>query len=467
MTIRRRDLLFGTGALGVLGGVAGGLSASIQWFTGGMLPPRRPPNILFILTDDMRWDAMGWMGNPYIRTPTIDALAGRSFCFLNNFVTTSICATSRASILTGQYARRHGIWDFQKPLSDQAMRQSFPWLLKKSGYHTGFIGKWGVGEHQIDRARFMYDYYHAFPEQGNYFPQGPRGKHLTDLQADSTVNFLRKAPKDQPFCLQISTKAPHGPNLPAPRFQTHYDSIHIPRFPTDTPENAANMPPSIVHSRSRARWFDMTQTDELYQDFIKTYYRLISGVDDMLTQTLNELERLGLADNTCIVFSSDNGHMIGEHGLWGKWIMYEESMRVPLMLYIPPALRYGRPQQRLVEDISLNIDVAPTILALAGIIPPEHMQGKSVLPLLYKKQPPWRDETFYEHFYSSPPWPIASCEGVRTRDWKYTLYDNREPVLFNLARDPLEQYNLASNPEYKALCDAMNAKIIHYRKEVA
>lgn len=466
MTIRRRDFLLGTGALSVVGGFAAGLSAGIKWFTDDALPKRRPPNILFILLDDMRWDAMGWMGNPYIRTPFLDALANRSFCFLNHFVTTSICATSRASILTGQYARRHDIWDFAKPLSNNAMRETFPWLLKSAGYHTGFIGKWGVGEHQIHLAKFMYDYYDAFPEQGDYFPRGPNGKHLTDLQADSAIAFMRAAPKQRPFCLQISTKAPHGPNLPAPRFKTHYADIQIPRAPTDTQAHAAAVPPAIAASRSRTRWHDNTSTNELYQSFIKDYYRLISGVDVMLAQIMLELEQLGMANNTCIVISSDNGHMIGEHGLWGKWIMYEESMRTPFMLYIPRDLRYGTPRQRLIYDMSLNIDIAPTLLSLSGITPPERMQGRSVLPLLYGNSSGWRDEMFYEHFYTSPPWPIVSCEGVRTPRFKYTLYDNRDAVLFDLMNDPLEQYNLANRAEHQPLCHAMRQRIEDFRKEL-
>ncbi len=403
---------------------------------------------------------MGWTGNPFIRTPILDKLAGKSFCFMNNFVTTSICAISRASFLTGQYAGKHGVREFEIPLSDAAMAASYPNLLKNAGYNTGFIGKWGIGHHQIEKAQFMYNFFAAFPGHGNYHSPHTPNLHLTDVQANQATGFIYNASKsDKPFFLQLSFKAPHSPYIPSSEFRSFYHSLNIPRFPTDTKELFDQVPPSIAQSRLRTRWWQFLHTDDKMQGFVKSYYRLVSGVDKAVGQIIRSLEETGQLDNTIIIFSSDNGYLIGEHGLWGKWMMYEESIRVPLMVYIPPARLKSQPQRRLIEKMTLNIDVAPTILELAGLPVPSHIQGSSMLPLMFEDHPKWRDEFYYEHFFTSGAGWIPPCIGIRTERWKYTLYNYKDEVLYDLQDDPYETRNLAYTEQYKKLAGEMKGRL--------
>jgi arylsulfatase A-like enzyme len=405
-----------------------------------------PPNIIFLLTDDQRWDSLGCMGNPIIRTPNIDQLASNGVTFSNHFVTTSICMTSRASIFTGLYARAHQINDFSKPLPEPIYAQSYPALLRAAGYRTGFIGKWGLGG-ALPRDRF--DYFQGFTGQGRYFPQAG-GKHLTRRMGEQALEFLGGSSPGRPFCLSVSFKAPHVQDedprqfLYDPAHKDLYKEVNIPVPKTADPK-FIEMLPVAQRTEMRRRWSVRFSVPALFQESVKSYYRLITGVDDEVGRIREELRRSGLERNTVIVYTGDNGFYLGEHGLAGKWLMHEESIRTPLILYDPRLPGSTRGRRR--SEMTLNIDLAPTLLASAGVPVPPSMQGRSLRPLLEGTAPAWRKEWFYEHWFTSGGW-IPRSEGVRTQTRKYARYLDSEPLfeeLYDLEQDPLEERNLAAD----------------------
>lgn len=407
------------------------------------------PNIVFLLTDDQRWDALGCMGNAIIQTPNLDRLAAEGTLFTNTFCTTSICATSRASFLTGQYARRHGVHDFRTPLSAEAFAETFPALLRKHGYHTGFVGKWGIGGELPVKA---FDLWDGFAGQGRYFGKGHEG-HLTQHLGGRAVEFLRSAPAGRPFLLCMSFKAAHvqdgdpHPFQPDPAYDDLYRTVEVPVPVTATPAAFGRLPPFLRTSEGRVRWNGRFANPQMHQDSVKKYFRLVTGIDHVVGRLMATLRERGVADNTVIVFTSDNGFFLGERGLAGKWFMYEESIRLPLLIHdprVPEAMRGQR-----VEPMTLSIDVAPTILELAGVDVPVRMQGRSLVPFVRGQSPAWRTEWFYEHLFTHRR--IARSEGVRTERYKYVRYLDEEPPyeqLFDLRRDPGEQVNLAAEADH-------------------
>jgi arylsulfatase A-like enzyme len=430
-------------------------------------PPRRP-NVVFLLTDDHRFDALGCMGNPIIRTPNIDRLAAQGTLFRNAFVTTSICCTSRASVLTGQYATRHGVHDFATPFTPDQLRQTYPVLLRHAGYRTGFVGKFGVGD-KTPLPADQFDYFKGFPGQGNYWPKNAGGqKHLTDVMTTQAIQFLRDCKPGQPFCLSVSYKAPHAQDpdpkqyLYAPRFAELYKDATIPVPPTATEAAFAAQPPFIRKSEARRRWELRFATPESYQEMIKSYYRLITHVDESVGQIVAALRDAGLDDNTVIVFTGDNGYYFGEHGLADKWFGHEESIRVPLIVRDPrlPTDQRGRAR----DAMALNIDLAPTMLSLAGVPIPPGVQGRDLTPLLAGNEVPWRSEFFYEHRFKHPGIPMS--EGVRTGEyvyWRYLNVDRDAEWLFDLRRDPRQTRNLAADPALAAKLAVLRGTVESYR----
>lgn len=483
---RRRRL-----ALFAAGGVVAG---ALLW--GNLSRPGHDPrpNILFLLTDDQRWDALGVMGNPVIRTPALDRLANDGMLFTNAFVVTSICAVSRASVLSGQYPSRHGIRDFVTTFTREAMAQTYPLLLGDSGYFIGFIGKWGVG-YTVDSTNLAgrsFDYWAGASDQSNYWHErscryvthdgrdrqmsnvcdcppdargaaGPavrRGRanikdpvHLTtEVIPGKVAQFLETREVRKPFALSISFKAPHGPWYDfAPEVAGMYEDVSLPR--SATAELAAvTVAPFLRESLNFYDGRALLEEPGRLESFLRDYYRQITGIDRAVGRIREELRKRGLAENTVIVFTSDNGHFAGEHGFQHKWLMYEESIRVPMIVYDPRLRRTGRHKSR---EMVLNIDVAPTLLELGGVEIPEGMQGKSMVPLLTRPRRPFRDIWFYEHHFSEadPRRRIERSEGVRTRRFKYIRYIDREPPLpheelYDLASDPGETRNLVGRPEY-------------------
>jgi arylsulfatase A-like enzyme len=425
------------------------------------------PSFLVLLTDDQRSDTLGCMGNAVIQTPHIDGLAAGGVVFENAFVTNSSCPSSRASILSGQYTRRHGVHDFHTPLSTSSLAQTYPLVLREHGYRTGFVGKWGLGGKLPWTA---FDRFEGFPGQGTYFEEGDEEqRHLTSRLADSAIEFLRED-DGRPFCLSISFKAPHGPWNPDPALMQLYRDVEVPRSPTATLEAVGELSDYLRRSMVGNRGRKWLSDPVALQQFLRQYYRLITGVDVAVGRIVEAIERLGLSDRVVILFSSDNGLMVGEHGLVGKVVMHEESIRVPMVVYDPRAPGGGR----RIQDIALNIDLAPTILELAGIEKPSRMQGRSLLPLMRGGDPDWRDDFFYEAKLAVGQRDrragagayFPSVEGVRSRDWKYMRYLDAEgegEQLYDLRSDPLETENVVGREEHRDVLEALRQRWTEYR----
>ncbi|UTA48362.1 sulfatase [Simiduia sp. 21SJ11W-1] len=421
------------------------------------------PNIVFILTDDQRWDAVGYAGNDIIQTPNIDALAEQGTRFSNAFVTTSICAASRASIMTGTYERRHGFTFNEPPLRTKFIENSYPKLLKDAGYTVGFVGKFGMQfEGDADKTLFDYD---ARPGEkavaGRYYELNldtHKHEHTTERIGNHSVEFIRKAvASGKPFNLSVSFHAPHAddhdPNQYVyPRdLAPLYQDVEIPVSPLAQDKYFDALPEWVKGSISKKRWYWRFDTEEKYQTMVKGYYRMITGLDREVGKIRAELEKQGVADNTVIMFMGDNGYFLGERQLAGKWLLYEDSLRVPFFVYDP------RKPQAEVDKLVLNIDVAPTILQYAGLPVPELMQGKALQPLLAGKNIDWREQFLGEHLMRTD-W-IPTTEGVRTLDKKFIRYPQHPGYaeLYDLKEDPLETNNLATDPAYKAEVARMNA----------
>lgn len=436
----------------------------------------KPPNILFMLADDHRWDALGCMGNNVIHTPHLDKLGEDGVIFENHFTTTPICCASRASYMLGQYAGTTGIYDFVKPLSPEQVSSTYWMHLKRAGYRVGFIGKFGVGKTMPSSS---FDYWKGFPGQGDYYPEGPEGPHLTHVIRGQAKEFIRSS-KGLPFCLSISFKSPHVQDqspeqyLPATETLELYKDVKIPAI-SRAPESDINrLSIALQHSESRRRWGVRFATDALYQESVKGYYRLISGIDAVVADLRETLSEQGLADNTIIIYSADHGISNGEHGLAGKWYPYEEHIRMPLLVYDPRQPASARGTRR--RAMTLNIDLHPTMLELAGLNPPPSVEGQSLAGLIQKEDPNFRSLFFIEHHFPDGGW-IPSSEGIRTERWKYIYWTGHAAPLtpypapytmgaapyeelYDLANDPYETHNLINEPHVSHQQHALSS----YRK---
>jgi len=445
--------------------MAGGSVAAAALLAGcesgifGRSKPKKKPNIVFLLTDDQRWDTMGCTGNPIVQTPNMDAMANDGVRFTDCFVTTSICASSRASIFTGQWTSRHGIKGFATHFTPEALEQTYPMLLRGSGYRTGFIGKYGVGSKK-DLPIDKYDYWQGFPGQGKYENKDENGnyKHLTQIMGEQAIEFLQGCSKDQPFCLSVSFKAPHVQDSDPRQFiydrayADLYKDVTIPTPETADPRYFEALPEFLRTSEARRRWEIRFSTPEKFQESVKGYYRLIYGVDVVIGKIRKQLAQLGLADNTVLILIGDNGFYLGDFGLAGKWFPHEKSIRVPLVVFDPRAIRKLR--GRTAAQTVLNVDIAPTILELAGVDVPEQMQGRSLAPLLNGKRPRWRSEFFYEHPFEHKT--IARTVGLRTERYKYARYvDYDYEELYDLKNNPQETINLAKDEKYQKTLKAL------------
>jgi arylsulfatase A-like enzyme len=410
----------------------------------------RPPNIIFLLTDDQRWDTLGCMGNPIVKTPQMDRLAEQGVLFLNNFVTTSICAVSRASFFTGLYARCHGIHDFATSLTPEQHERSYPVMLRRAGYRTGFIGKYGVGR-ELPEERF--DYFKGFPGQGKYFNEvGGKTEHLTTTMGDQLAEFLDGSRDSEPFCLSVSWKAPHVQDGVPPYFLNDpahdhlFDGVTIPEFTKNDPKYYGQLPEFLKHTENRVRWEQRFATQEAYQDSVKRYYELIYGVDVQIGRMMEMLRAKAWDRDTVVILAGDNGFYLGERGFAGKWFMHEESIRTPLIISDPRvAATHGSRR----TEMTLNIDVAPTILRLAGLEPPVSVNGRDLSRLVAGEKPDWRRDWFYEHLFKHER--IPRSEGVRSERWKYCRYLDSAPLyeeMYDLANDPEEVRNLAKDSGY-------------------
>ncbi|MEX0988208.1 MAG: sulfatase-like hydrolase/transferase [Bacteroidales bacterium] len=470
------------------------------------------PNIIFLLTDDLRWDALGFMGNEHVITPHIDRLASQSVSFNNAYHVSPICLPSRTSIMTGKYLGMHGS-GFDRPtnlvITDEEFSTSYPVLLKEAGYFNGFIGKFGFAVSQGSeknenyrewyKEEFMpkhhFDIWYGFTAQGNYradddgsfngYENRWNATHLNEFMGYQSNDFIQKASKeDKPFCLSVSFKAPHAPFDPEEHLKNLYKN-DIPRMSNDAPLYFNNLP-DVVQKKSRnAHWYFGTKNPperhihdySTYQAFIKNYYALVTGVDVVIGQIRQKLNELGIADNTIIIFTSDNGYFCGSRQLMGKALLYDESAKTPMIVYDP---RYMKNSNGRIENGLISvIDIAPTILDLAGIEKPGNLPGKSFLPIVYDKTDEIHDAVYGENNYNNLDPVISEVNNpeeyqsirskfVRTKKYKYIRYQECHPVieeLFKIDEDSLEFNNLINHPDYEDVVVEMRGKLNNFEAE--
>lgn len=406
-------------------------------------------NILFILTDDQRWDALGFSGNSFIHTPEMDRLAASGFYFENAFVTSPICAASRASILTGLYERTHQYTFQAGDIRQEYVDISYPAILRKEGYYLGFFGKFGINYPGFDK---LFDSSENFDRNGNfadyrgYFYKtiGRDTVHLSRYTGQKAIDFIANAPADKPFMLSLSFSAPHAHDPSemqyfwSPEFDTMYQNLVIPD-PDMSDAHYFNLLPDYVRKgENRTRWYWRFDSYEKYQRSVKAYYRMVSEIDAEIGKIREVLAEKNLDKNTIIIVMGDNGYFLGERQLAGKWLLYDNSIRVPLILFDPRS-----PGGIRKKDLALNIDIPATILDLAGIEIPKNYQGTS----LVSEQLAERKDFLIEHLWRVDI--IPASEGIRTKRWKYFHYLNEstKEELYDLETDPLERKNLANNPE--------------------
>ena len=424
----------------------------------------KPPNIVFVLTDDQRYDEMGFL-NATLETPHMDALAAQGVHFKNAFVTTSLCSPSRASILTGQMMHNHGVIDNNRPLSPGL--ELFPARLQAAGYQTAFVGKWHMGGAVAD-PRPEFDHWVSFAGQGNYYPRDlfgrpsqlnvngetvPQQGYITDELTDYALEFLAQRDPDKPFLLYLSHKAVHASFEPAERHREQYAHASIKLGKPPSPD--ADVPMWVRNQRNSWHGSEFPYHDDLpLQEFKREYHRTLSAVDDSLGRIREWLALQGLEQNTIVILMGDNGFMFGEHGLIDKRNAYEESMRVPLIVAAPG--RY-QPDQTVASMVA-NIDIAPTLLALAGVPKPDHYDGMSFAHLPDKvgsggstepEASSWRQQLVYEYYWEFNYPQTPTVFALRTDRYKYIQYhgvwDTEE--LFDLTSDPREQRNLIDDPD--------------------
>lgn len=444
-----------------------GVIAATMLLSPVLAPAQEPPaesdrpNLIFLLADDQRYDTLGCNGNPIIQTPHLDRLAARGVSFDQAYVTTSICMTSRASIMTGQHARVHGINSFGRQLTREQLEQTYYVRLRQAGYHVGFVGKWGVGSPPQD----VFDYNRGYDGQGSYY-EGGEGKHLTARMADQAEEFIATAPADRPFCLSVSFKAPHvdassswQPFAYDKELAELYAEAVIPAPPLDSVEFFESLPRVLRESENRIRWRERFATAADYQESVKSYYRLVTGMDRAVGRVVKAVADRGLSKKTVVVFTSDHGFYLGERGFAGKWYPHEVSIRIPLIIADPR--NHSAQGGERVEAIALNIDMAPTLLDLAGVPVPDEMQGASLAPLLGGSIPAdWRRDFYYEHTFDYAT--IPKSEAIRFGHMKYLRFPEANPPieeLYDLHSDPDEMHNLADLAEKANLLNEMRARL--------
>ena len=432
----------------------------------------RRPNVLFILTDDQRWDCMSCAGHPFLKTPNIDRLAKEGVRFANAFCTTSLCSPSRASMLSGLYAHAHGV---SNNFTDYPVSlPSYPRRLQSAGYNTAYIGKWHMGE-QRDEARPGFDYWASHKGQGKYNDtefnvngnrQVLKG-YYTHRVTDLAVDWL-KQPRRRPFLLVLGHKAPHGIWIPEPKYEHQFDKAEI-RKPA-TANDTGDGKPEWVRWRVPT-WHGIDGPlygSKDYATFVRTYLETVLSVDDSTGRIYDTLRSLGELDNTLILFATDNGFLLGEHGAIDKRVMWEESIRIPLVARYPDLFR----QQRAVDEMVLNIDMAPSILDICGAEPLSNAHGRSWKNVALGDPSGWRKSWYYEYNFEDEFPYTPNVRGVRTADWKYMhtpagegLPDKYPGELYNLKQDPHETRNLIDAPEAREKLAELKAELARLQQE--
>lgn len=452
----------------------------------------KPVNVIFILSDDHRYDFMGFTGKvPWLQTPNMDIMAREGVWIKNASVTTSLCSPSRASILTGMYAHKHAVVDNSSPLPSNLI--FFPQYLQQAGYKTAFFGKWHIGEAD-DKPQKGFDEWESFRGQGVYYNPtlNINGKettysdstYITDLLTQNAIGWLKKQDKSKPFFVYLSHKGVHAEFHPAKKYKGVYKDKPIPypstinltasdtsivygnttQCPTgamvknDTNYNVRDIPYWVYNQRYSWHGVDYPYHNTIkFDDFYRSYCETLLSVDESIGEVMDYLKKSGEDKNTIIIYMGDNGFLMGEHGLIDKRNMYEESMKVPMLVYAPGIISGGKPLEQIIQ----NIDIAPTILDMAGIREPQQMQGQSFYPLLKGENTAWRNRAFYEYYweYAYPQTPTTY--GVREGDYKFIFYPGIWDIneFFDLKHDPEEKKNLIRNPAYQTAIQKMRSEL--------
>lgn len=432
-----------------------------------------PPNIILFLADDQRADFLGCAGHPVLKTPNIDQLAAAGTRFVNMFVTTSICAASRASILTGLHERTHGYTFGTPPIRKMHSAKSYPAMLQAAGYRTGFVGKFGV-QVEAGETPSMFEFF-APLSRNPYFKDLPDGtrRHVTEISGDKSIEFLRGCSAEQPFCLSVSFNASHAEDgdkinhFPWPKaMDGWYDDVATASPRLSDPRIFDSQPDFLKVSLNRQRWYWRWDTKDKYEQNARAYYRMISGIDRVIGRVLHELGELRLDQNTIVIYSADNGYYKGDRGFAGKWSHYEESLRVPLII---KDSRLGEDARgRELDCTALNIDLPATILDLAGVAIPPSYQGLSLVPWLESDVvTDWRTEFFCEHLMEADT-RIPKYEGVRGQRYVYARYFEQKPAyefLHDLEEDPDQLRNFASEASYSEVLEQMRRRCDDLRDE--
>lgn len=474
----RRDFLKGLGSIAVSGGILSTLPNYVA-LSQTQESEKNRPNIIFIMTDDHAAHAISCYGSKINKTPNLDRLAREGMRFNNCFCTNAICAPSRAVILTGKYSHLNGIID--NAVKFDGSQQTFPKLLQKAGYRTAIIGKWHL---QSDPTGF--DYWNILPGQGVYhnpvmIEMGQRKKHtgyVTDIITDLCLKWLKERPADKAFCLMYHHKAPHREWEPDDKHAKLYEDTDIPipeTFNDDykTRCAAARQQEMTIEQHLNEKDLKMAPPEGLtgqelkkwkYQRYIKDYLRCVAAVDDNVGRLLDYLDTSGLAENTIVVYTSDQGFYLGDHGWFDKRFMYEHSLRMPLLVRYPKEIKAGS----INDDIVLNLDFAPTFLDFAGVTVPSDMQGHPLRPLVQGNTPQnWRTSMYY-HYYEYPAvHSVKRHYGIRTKRYKliHFYYDIDAWELYDLEKDPNELNNVYDNPAYAEIAKQLKTELQQLRKE--
>ncbi|QDT06039.1 Arylsulfatase [Rubripirellula lacrimiformis] len=450
-------------------------SIPTAWSTAAEMPatPKRPGvkprNVIFVLTDDHRYDAMGFMGHPFLETPNLDQLASGGVHLKNAFVTTSLCSPSRASILTGLYTHKHRVIDNNRLVPEGTV--FFPQYLQRAGYSTAYIGKWHMGAANDD-PRPGFDHWISFRGQGNYLPPGPKytlnvnGErvkqkgYITDEMTDYAVDWLeQQKDSDKPFFMYLSHKAVHSNFTPAERHKDRYANADLSFLPRGEGIDAENNSPRWVRDQ-RNSWhgIDFSYHSDNGLDYLyRRYCESLLAVDDSVGRVMEQLKKMGVHDETLVIYMGDNGFMWGEHGLIDKRVSYEESMRVPMMMHCPDLYEGGK----VVQQVIGNIDVGPTVLHAAGLETPDYIDGTSFLDLPNQPTMDWRKNFLYVYYWEKNFPQTPTQFALRGDRFKYITYyglwDTDE--LYDLTTDPGEKKNLLHDPAYKSVAKEMETEL--------
>jgi arylsulfatase A-like enzyme len=440
--------------------------------------PAARPNIVFIMTDDHAAHAISAYGSKVNQTPHLDRLAKEGALFTNVFATNSICTPSRATILTGQYSHLNGVTMFNRFDSG---RMTVARLLQQGGYYTGMIGKWHLGS---DPQGF--DRWEIFPGQGEYIDpvlytatseKKYVGRYATDVVTDLALEFIEKRPADKPFFLMMHHKAPHRPWTPNAEHGAQFAGRTIPESPTLwddykgrtdalhenqqriandlTPEDLKQAPPAGLTGDALTRW--------KYQRYMQDYLATVQSVDDSIGRVLDALDKAGLGRNTIVIYTSDQGFFLGDHGLFDKRFMYEESIRMPFLVRWPAVIKAGS----RIDAMGLNVDFAPTFLDVAGLPPSADMQGRSLLPVMRGQTPrDWRTAMYYRFYHDPGHHNTRAHYGVRTMTHKLIYFWKKDQwELYDLVKDPQEMHNLYGEPAQAALTATLKRELARLKRD--